>query len=225
MALPSSGTLTMADIAGEFGGSVPHSLSEYYRGGSLVPDTSLTASIPTSGLIKLSDFYGTQAAWGATITSERFVSDDGGDPPVDIFDYGYYPVQSSGSISDTTVDTLSNATVVEFRHESPLTDAEPDDNQSYSFSLQGSIAQNAISSFIVTPPGESYTFNVPASGSGINIGRIFGESNQTFFFFYFQSSGNTFWRFIGQSNQSGNIVYPFGQPTSGSVSVGIVITT
>ena len=74
MALPSSGTLTMADIAGEFGGSVPHSLSEYYRGGGLVLDTSLTASIPTSGLIKLSDFYGTQAAWGATITSERFVS-------------------------------------------------------------------------------------------------------------------------------------------------------
>ena len=53
MALPSSGTLTMADIAGEFGGSAPHSLSEYYRGGSLVPDTSLTASIPTSGLIRI----------------------------------------------------------------------------------------------------------------------------------------------------------------------------
>lgn len=217
MALPSSGTLTMADIAGEFGGSVPHSLSEYYRGGSLVLDTSLTASIPTSGLIKLSDFYGTQAAWGATITSERFVSDDGDDPPVDIFDYGYYPVQNSGSISDTTVDTLSNATVVEFRHERPATGA-----QYYYFSLQGSIAQNAISSFIVTPPGESYTFNVPASGSNINIGKIFGESNQTFYFYYSQSRGNTTWLFQGLS---GNIVYPFGQPTSGSVSVGIVITT
>ena len=111
MALPSSGTLTMADIAGEFGGSVPHSLSEYYRGGSLVLDTSLTASIPTSGLIKLSDFYGTQAAWGATITSERFVSDDGDDPPVDIFDYGYYPVQNSGSISDTTAVSYTHLTL------------------------------------------------------------------------------------------------------------------
>ena len=134
--------------------------------------------------------------------------------------------QSSGSISDTTVDTLSNATVVNsLDMRGHLQVQFLMDSQEYYFSLQGSIAQDAISSFIVTPPGESYTFNVPASGSGINIGRIFGESNQTFFFFYSQSNGNTFWQFTGQGNQSGNIVYPFGQPTSGSVSVGIVITT
>lgn len=48
MALPSSGQLSMADIAAEFGGVVPHSISEYYGAGG----------VPASGQIAISDFYG-----------------------------------------------------------------------------------------------------------------------------------------------------------------------
>lgn len=48
----------MNTIAGEFGGSVPHSLSEYYRGGGLVPNTPTNAAIPTSGTISMGNFYG-----------------------------------------------------------------------------------------------------------------------------------------------------------------------
>jgi len=59
MTLASSGSLSINDIVGEFGGSSSHALSEYYRGGSFVPDSSLTQSIPTSGAISISDFYGT----------------------------------------------------------------------------------------------------------------------------------------------------------------------
>ena len=58
MALPSSGVLTLADIQTEFGGTNPISLSEYYRGGGLVPDSGLNAAIPTSGAISVGDFYG-----------------------------------------------------------------------------------------------------------------------------------------------------------------------
>jgi hypothetical protein len=58
MALPSSGVLTLDDIQTEFGGTNPISLSEYYRGGGLVPDSALNAAIPTSGAISVSDFYG-----------------------------------------------------------------------------------------------------------------------------------------------------------------------
>jgi|SRR6478736_10246567 len=58
MALPSSGTMTLAMIAGEFGGSTPHSLSEYYRGGGLVPNIPANSGIPTSGSISFSHFYG-----------------------------------------------------------------------------------------------------------------------------------------------------------------------
>jgi hypothetical protein len=84
MTLPSSGPLSIEDIANEFGGTAPHSLSEYYRGGSLVPDSSLTQSIPTSGLINVSDFYGTtnyttleilgQVTWVQNSTNDYFSS-------------------------------------------------------------------------------------------------------------------------------------------------------
>lgn len=56
MVLPLSGILSMQDIANEFGGTVPHSLSEYYRNGGLV--TSNNTGVPTSGQISIGDFYG-----------------------------------------------------------------------------------------------------------------------------------------------------------------------
>lgn len=58
MAMPSSGTITFAQLQTEFGGSNPISLSEYYRGGGLVPDIAANAAVPTSGAISLSNFYG-----------------------------------------------------------------------------------------------------------------------------------------------------------------------
>jgi len=58
MSLPSSGTLSIAEIVAEFGGSAPHSLSEYYRGGGLVPNTGMNSAVPTSGAISVSNFYG-----------------------------------------------------------------------------------------------------------------------------------------------------------------------
>lgn len=51
MALQSSGQISLANIATEFGGSAPHALSEYYGAAS---------GVPSSGEIKLAtDFYGT----------------------------------------------------------------------------------------------------------------------------------------------------------------------
>lgn len=49
MALPTSGPLSLQNIAGEFGGSTPHSLSEYY---------GASPSLPTSGAISVNQFYG-----------------------------------------------------------------------------------------------------------------------------------------------------------------------
>lgn len=37
MTLPSSGTLSIADVVGEFGGSASHAIDEYYRDGAYVP--------------------------------------------------------------------------------------------------------------------------------------------------------------------------------------------
>lgn len=58
MPLQTSGAISLSDIQAEFGGSNPISLSEYYRGGSYVPDTPTNSGVPTSGQISLSDFYG-----------------------------------------------------------------------------------------------------------------------------------------------------------------------
>ena len=50
MALQSSGPISNGDVQGEFGGSNPASLSEYY---------SAATGVPSSGNpISLSDFYG-----------------------------------------------------------------------------------------------------------------------------------------------------------------------
>ena len=59
MALQASGLITMDDIVGEFGGSAPHGLKEYYRNGGVVGSTN--TNVPTTGVIGLKDFYGSQA--------------------------------------------------------------------------------------------------------------------------------------------------------------------
>jgi len=69
MTLPSSGALSFSQIQGEFGGSNPISLSEYYRGGPIVPNHGNTSPIPTSGTISVNNFYGTSAT--APVPSSR----------------------------------------------------------------------------------------------------------------------------------------------------------
>jgi len=39
MTLQASGTISLSDLAAEYGGTAPHSLSEYYRGAAYVPNT------------------------------------------------------------------------------------------------------------------------------------------------------------------------------------------
>ena len=53
MALQASGAISLADIQGEFGGSNPIGLDEYY---------SAAAGIPASGVISIGDFYGASAS-------------------------------------------------------------------------------------------------------------------------------------------------------------------
>lgn len=58
MALPTSGQISLSMIRTEF--SIPGEvkLSQLYRGGPYVPNTAANAAVPTSGAIKLSNFYG-----------------------------------------------------------------------------------------------------------------------------------------------------------------------
>ena len=61
MALPSSGAISFSQIQTEFGGTDPISLSEYYNTTSgLGLNISASSSIPSSGAIAVSNFYGAQ---------------------------------------------------------------------------------------------------------------------------------------------------------------------
>ena len=62
MALQSSGQISLLNVATEFGGSAPHSLSEYY---------GAAAGIPSSGTISLSNFYGTSSSFAFTLSSSQ----------------------------------------------------------------------------------------------------------------------------------------------------------
>ena len=68
MALPSSGTISISQIASEFSDTAPHSMSEFYRGGGKVPNSPTNTSIPTSGQIAVGNFYGAQNRVGLPLT-------------------------------------------------------------------------------------------------------------------------------------------------------------
>jgi len=68
MALQTSGAISLLDLKNEFGGSNPVRLSDYYRGGSIVPDIFNNQDVPTSGTIKISDFYGASAVTTETLS-------------------------------------------------------------------------------------------------------------------------------------------------------------
>ena len=111
MAVPKTGPVKFSNLQTEFGGSNPISLSEYYKGGSLVPSnlsysnygTGISGghvpNVPTSGSISLGgDFY----ASGEALTYTTYYS--GGTSPVKTA--WSNPVSASFSVS-TYLGTLA----------------------------------------------------------------------------------------------------------------------
>jgi len=113
MALPTSGQISLNDIKNEFGGSSSNIyISNYYRGGSYVPNTSVNNSIPTSGTVYFSYYYGgtNQQVWSPTINNATW----GGFKSNDTYTGYKSSVLGSyygGSMSDYTIDFLSNLRV------------------------------------------------------------------------------------------------------------------
>lgn len=58
MPLQNSGAISLSQIAAEFNDSQPHSLSEFYAGGSAGVSSGGAPNVPSSGEISLNDFYG-----------------------------------------------------------------------------------------------------------------------------------------------------------------------
>ena len=114
MAIPSAGSaLSLSDIQTEFGGSNPIALSEYYAGGDNVPSgTSGDAgSIPSSGTIAVSQFYGStnRVAIALTISSTtqsyNIFSNRGGTYSAGISDVTLTVQAIVGSTGASAIDT------------------------------------------------------------------------------------------------------------------------
>lgn len=79
MAIKTSGSLAMSEIAAEFGDATPYSLSEFYRGGGKVPNVSQNNAVPLSGAIAIGNFYGAvnqwttswSTAWNTSVTTSQ----------------------------------------------------------------------------------------------------------------------------------------------------------
>ena len=102
MALTSSGALSLNDIQGEWGGSNPIGMSEYYGDGDYVTDGATDGdgnAIPESGALDISDFYDTTAATVLTISSNTNNYNIAG------------AVQSAGASLDTPVLLTVNSGV------------------------------------------------------------------------------------------------------------------
>ena len=105
MAVPSSGAVSIQDLVDEFGGSTPHSISEYYRGGSLVPNVSANNSVPTSGEVSLTDFYGAVDA--------TFIAASGGTETTS-GDYKIHTFNSNGTFTVNSVGNSAGSNTVEY---------------------------------------------------------------------------------------------------------------
>lgn len=73
MTLPSSGSLTMAQVRAEFGGAAGTPLHAYVRGGAYVPDVAGNSSVPTSPPIRLAQLLGASAYTPMSIGASNVV--------------------------------------------------------------------------------------------------------------------------------------------------------
>lgn len=76
MALQSSGPISINNIATEFGGTVPHAINEYYKGGGLVPST-IPEAVTASSLT------------GSYAPNARYPAISGYDPQINTFNRLY----------------------------------------------------------------------------------------------------------------------------------------
>ena len=150
MAIKSSGSLAISEIVTEFGGSTPHSLSEYYAGAGVVAsgtqDTDGNA-VPSSGAIKISDFY----------ACSKFVA------------------QSFSSLTSSTTSTVpagANAVHIEFAVAGGgggCGGADYDRVGGESAGAGGGSGAYISDKVFTVTAGETLAFTVGAAGTGVDI--------------------------------------------------------
>jgi len=182
VALQSSGAISLGDLKTEFGDTGSSSLSEFYRGGSLVPNTGTNAAVPTSGEIQLSDFYGAEAAgwqWTQTYTSMNEgvtrtfqFEDTSGATTSGTFNWSingttadFNAVSGSGTINASSQGSFSITT---------KNDATTEGTENYTVSVTYSSSTILTQAFSVLDTSQdSVTIDVARSTTSVNEGSSF----------------------------------------------------
>lgn len=176
MAINTTGPLSYSNIVNEFGGEKPHSLSEYYRGGSRVPNGTINNLIPTSGQISLSNFRGSS---NVIVVTYEIIGGGGGGGGGRNDDqgrgYGLYASSGGGSFIRQGASTLVDA---------------PGGRGGFSFAFGWNDSRGAGDSTAYGPGGErgpnnGNGGNAPISSYGAGGGGGGGDRPSTF-----DSSGN-----------------------------------
>ena len=162
MALPANGQIDFGQIQTEFGGSNPISMNEY--------GDKIGLTVGTTSAHDMADFYGLSNTWTATMTIGAQSAKPG-------TRYGYIPASGFGSISDNTVDTLSNAQITSLHTNfsgvgviltwsgslisgwTSITIGSSTINKS-SFSSYGTTYQLSSGSYIATSGTQTIAFNI-----------------------------------------------------------------
>ena len=158
MTITSSGVISINSLVGEYGGSTPHAMNEYYRGGSLVSDHSNNGNVPTSGLIDLQDFYGANNTSPNDLVCVVTPAQMTGKFPY----HGYSAVDSIGSASDTTINVGGTSYT--------LNHIDTNTSISYSSKLTFGTSQPAISHIAISSSaGSSSAQELTWNSSGNNF--------------------------------------------------------
>ena len=171
MALQSSGTITIAQIQTEFGGSNPASLNEYYRGGANVPDTSTNSGIPTSGTIDMADFYG-GASFAADLVGRVTNGSNSGSNKQGFFVTLGFSVgaDSEGSLPDDTLEFTSGKTVTLFNNVKATKSSSGTSNDQFQVEFKSATSNfSAQSDFLNHISGRSVTASFSSSSASITM--------------------------------------------------------
>lgn len=224
MAVKSSGTIGLsADIITEFGGTAPHSISEYYRNAGLVGSTN--TSVPTSGAISLSNFYSTSALSTGTLTRSTASMNEGsfvtftlpvtGYADGDTFPYTITGIQAAdlnpATLSGNMTVSGASATKVITSSADQLTEG----SQTMTFNVDNQSISATINDTSLSP---SYSFSRSASSvnEGSSVTWTLTSTNHPGGNVNFTRSGSTgdgTWSISSGSVNSGYFSVPAGNST------------
>jgi hypothetical protein len=195
MALQGSGAISLSQIASEFGGSAPHSLSEYYRGGSNVP-SSVTRDADASSL-SISSL--THINRGSTYTTTPRINS------TNLYTHRLWADNGSTGVSDCTFYVNQTGT---YNYRFYLYDTS---NRGGTFKIYVNGVLQYTWTTSSSSGGVSYTSSVTASaGQSIRVYSTWGSSGW----------GGSYIDVGGSSYSNDDVVLSANQsvPTSGAVS-------